>query len=312
MKFTEIGLKILAAKECGLIKSNAEFWKLYREKERLIREILNDYRVINRAESLSERMKENSKDEGIVCFFDEEFPVINHNVRNDSEKPYLLFYKGDLSLLNDLNRNVSVIGHTDPEDNIINREREIVSKLVDKNLVIVSGLAKGCDTISHQRCIEMNGKTIAILPSQISKVIPAKNRELAKSIVDTGGLLISEYFKEANSRSESIKRFVERDRLQAMFSKAIILIASYRKGDGDSGSRHAMQSAKKYKIQRYVMYNSVTDENNIQFGLNRDYIKSIETSRVNVISKKSIDLIDRLVDSNISVKKNLDEQLTLL
>jgi DNA processing protein len=52
-----------------------------------------------------------------------------------------------------------------------------------------------------------------------------------------------------------------------MFSKAIILIASYRKNEGDSGSRHAMEAAKNYKIERYVVFNKEIDYDNKQFGL---------------------------------------------
>ena len=50
------------------------------------------------------------------------------------------------------------------------------------------------------------------------------------------------------------KRFIERDRLQALFSSSIILTASYAMNEGDSGSRHAMNKAKNYSKNRYVMF----------------------------------------------------------
>ncbi len=86
--------------------------------------------------------------------------------------------------------------------------------------------------MTHKICLESGGKTIAIQPSQLIKIHPAQNRSLAEEIVNKGGPLISEYYKDAVSKRESTDRFVERDRLQAMFSKAVILIASYRKGKG--------------------------------------------------------------------------------
>jgi DNA processing protein len=225
-----------------------------------------------------------------------------------------LFYRGDLSLLSNLNKNVAVIGLIDPDEEIIKRETVIVKSLVKNDLVIVSGLAKGCDTIAHKTCLETNGKTIAILPSQLSKVHPAENRDVAEKIVKKGGLLISEYYKDAASKYEAINRFVERDRLQAMFSKAIILIASYRKGEGDSGSRHAMEVARKYGIERYAMYNSRIDENNMRFGLNKDLVSSKGVDQVKVLKPSSIGLIKSLENPNLSPNMNCNsgERLTLL
>ena len=57
-----------------------------------------------------------------------------------------------------------------------------------------------------------------------------------------------------------------------MFASRIILIASYLKGEGDSGSRHAMEKAKAYGRERYVMYRE-EDIDNPQFGLNRQILQ---------------------------------------
>ena len=57
-----------------------------------------------------------------------------------------------------------------------------------------------------------------------------------------------------------------------MFSKNVILIASFRQSQGDSGSRHAMKKAKEYSRNRFVMFNEKTDKNQAIFGLNEDFI----------------------------------------
>lgn len=312
MKYSEIALKVLAAKECGIIKSNAQFWGIFENRVKFEEEISKDNRLAKTLIRLSNEFDSVESEEGIICSYDKEFPVINYKVKNNSDKPYLLFYKGDLSLLSDLNKNVAVIGLVDPEDEIIKRESNVVKRLVENGIIVVSGLALGCDTIAHKTCLENNGKTIAILPSQISKIYPAKNRNLAEEIVNKGGLLLSEYYKDSTSKSEAINRFIERDRLQAMFSKAIILIASYRKDEGDSGSRHAMEAARKYGIERFVMYNSKTDENNKRFGLNRDLIYQT-SDRVSILQSNSINYIKSI--ENSSLTENLDyannKQLTI-
>lgn len=314
MKYSDIALRVLAAKECGIIKTNAQFWGNFSDREKFDKEVLNDDRVIKTSEKISSELDLSDNEEGIICTYDDDFPFINRKVKNNGDKPYLLFYRGDLSLLNDLNKNIAVIGLIDPDEEIIKRETDIVKRLVKNGLVIVSGFAIGCDTIAHKTCLETNGKTIAILPSKLGKVYPAENRGFAEDVVKKGGLLISEYYKDAVSKHEAINRFIERDRLQAMFSKAIILIASYRKGEGDSGSRHAMEAARKYQIDRYAMYNSKTDEDNKRFALNKDLVSIKGVDQVKILIPNSIDLIKSIVNPNLSSNTNPDigEQLTLL
>lgn len=296
MIYSDIALKVLAAKEIGLIKTNAQFITEFFEREKFNEIVSQNEQIIKVADTFAQQFATGDEDEGFVCAFDEKFPVINNNVKN-GDKPYLLFYKGDISLLSDLNKNVAVIGLIDPTLQIEKREIEVVGQLVKSGLTIVSGLAKGCDAIAHKVCVDKGNKTIAILPSQISKITPAINRNLANDIVIKGGLLLTEYYKEPLGRHDVIGRFIDRDRLQAMFSKAVVLIASYRKNEGDSGSRHAMEAALNYGIERYVMFNETTDFNDKQFGLNKDLVK---LKAVKILNKGSIETIKKLINSNFT------------
>ena len=72
--------------------------------------------------------------------------------------------------------------------------------------------------------------------------------------------------------------------MQALYSKAVILIASFRKGEGDSGSRHAFEKAKEYGKKRLVMYRE-SDSNDLTFGLNKDYVMQGEK----VVSRNEIE-----------------------
>ncbi len=314
MKYSDITLKVLAAKECGIIKSNAQFWNDFNEIEKFETAISKDSNFENTIIKLrNELISSDNYEEGIISVYDESFPVINKKVKNKGDKPYLLFYKGNLELLDDLNNNIAVIGLIDPDKNIVKRESDVVEKLIDNDLVIVSGLAAGCDSIAHKLCLEMGGKTIAVLPSQLNKIYPAENKKLAEDIVQKGGLLISEYYKEPKTKFEAVNRFIQRDRLQAMFSKAIILVASYRKGEGDSGSRHAMDAARKYEIDRYVIYNNKTDENNSMFALNKDLLLDKKINSVKVLKSSSINEIKSLKNNDlISDNSYKSEQLKLL
>jgi len=293
-------------KECEKkLKENIN--EFYRFKDS-INVILNDedgtgnYDLINK-ELTKELIKLRYSADGFICYFDNNFPQINPSVNKDSEKPFLLFYKGDVNLLSDLNRNVAIIGVLNPDESIIAREKHVVRLLVEKGMNVVSGLARGCDTVAHMACMEAYGKTIAILPSTFVQILPSENRQLAYEIVENGGLLITEYFLPPKDRFAATKRYIDRDRLQAMFSKAIVLSASYNeKSLGDCGSRHAMNKAEEYSIYRTIIYNYQTDYDKDIFGLNREYY---ESNRANVLTSITL---NKLVKHTMNYNKSYTQQ----
>lgn len=264
--------------------------------------------VLNKLEPFKEAY------DGIVAIGDTDFPKYRGNVK-ESEKPIFLFYKGNLELLDITNLNISVIGLLNPEEEIIEREKKIVAELVNRNATIVSGLAFGCDSIAHIQALE-GGKTIAILPSPIHNVLPAKNKELAYKIVEEGGLLISEYYEDFSNVRELTTRYVERDRLQALFCDTIILIASYAQDSAtrwqklfgqklDSGARLAMGYAKQYGIPRALMYDVGKDSENPMFDLNRQLLSE---GGISILTQKKIEHIIK----EITEKKNsISTQTTL-
>lgn len=278
------------------LANNSRFDQFQNECEKNLKENINafyefkdlinvilqgEYGAINQDLSnnvlIKDLIKLSSNADGFTCYFDKNFPRISPTVKRNSEKPFLLFYKGDISLLNDLNRNVAVIGVLNPDESILAREKRAVHLLVENGMNIVSGLAKGCDTAAHIACLEAYGKTIAILPSTLAQILPSENRQLAQDIVENGGLLVTEYFLQPKDRFSATKRYIDRDRLQAMFAKAIVLSASYRvKSLGDCGSRHAMDKAVDYSIYRAIIYDEKTDYNNAIFGLNKEYYENMQ------------------------------------
>lgn len=258
---SNLAIKLYAMVKSGIIKSNAMFWRGFSKEK--IEEF--DIDIFDIEKDLQE------KNLNVVCVFDDNFPKIDNNIKN-SEKPFLFVYKGNIELLSNTSKNVAVIGVLSPTPDIESREQIIVKELASNNLVVVSGLARGCDTIAHKTCLTCNGKTIVILPTTFDDLYPKENEKLASVIIESGGLVITEYVFKPRNKYEGIKRFIERDRLQVMFSKAVILIASFRQGQGDSGSRHAMQKAKAYGKLRYVMFNQKTDLDKEIFGLNQDLL----------------------------------------
>lgn len=147
---------------------------------------------------------------------DKEFPK---KLYLSTDKCVFLFYKGDINLLS--KKSISIIGTRKPDSEFIEKGIKISSYFAKKGYVIVSGLALGCDSIAHKTCVEVGGKTIAVLPSSCDNIQPSSNKALSQSIVRSGGLLISEY-----STGTTISKFnyPQRDRIQSLLSSVIVII----------------------------------------------------------------------------------------
>ena len=100
------------------------------------------------------------------------------------KKPFLFTYKGNIELLSNLSNNIAVIGVLCPTPDIEIREQKTVKELIDNNLVVISGLARGCDTIAHKTCLTCDGKTIAILTTTFDDLYPKENEKLASVIIE--------------------------------------------------------------------------------------------------------------------------------
>lgn len=231
--------------------------------------------------------------DGVVGLGDPDFPLINAKVKA-ADRPVALFYRGDFDLIKASSRNVAVIGLLNPDERIRQDEAKVVAELVKDGCRIVSGLALGCDTVGHETTLSCGGKTVAFLSSPLSEVNPPSNRGLADAIVANGGLLVSEYYEKAYSRSEFLGRYPERDRLQAMFASCVVLAASYapnRLGN-DCGSRFAMDKALEYGVRRAVIMNKEHSAGNPMYDLNRDAINA----GAFVVDAKTISVKDLIVN----------------
>ena len=257
--------------------------------------------------------------DGFVALGDKDFPQHRGNVK-ESERPIFLYYKGKIDLLSIDNTNITVIGLLNPEGDIEERERKIVAHFVKNGATIVSGLAFGCDSISHQQALDSNGKTVAVLPSPLNSIMPVRNKGLAFQIVEEGGLLVTEYGTDFKSPMELSSRYKERDRLQALFCDTIVLAASYAQNSAerwkmfgqklDSGARLAMGYAKEYDIPRSVMYDQNLDETNPMFDLNRDLIK--EQRDITIITQDNLsESIEKILHKKPTIKNTTPVQKNL-
>jgi DNA processing protein len=139
---------------------------------------------------------------------------------NINDPPVLLYVKGNPGCRIS-NTTCAAIGTRQPSSYGIRCARLLGAFLGSKGFVVVSGLARGCDTAAHQGCVEVSGRTVAVLAHGLDRIYPAENRDLADQIVSTGGCLVSEHQPGVGTSKHG---FVERNRIQSGLSSGLIVI----------------------------------------------------------------------------------------
>lgn len=210
------------------IYTNQDFEEAFKEAEKIIEK--------------SERLNIS-----ILSIYDKDFPNL---LKAIPDKPILLNFKGRYKELNNY-QGVAIIGTREPTKEGIISGEYIGEYFGKKGFNVVSGLAKGCDTAAHEGCLRGKGFTTAIVAHGLHMTYPKENRELAERIVDSGGVLLSEYFISQGALSNY---FVERDRLQAGLSKGTIVIQTGIKGGTMHAVRATIESKKPLAAVEYNVF----------------------------------------------------------
>ncbi len=190
-----------------------------------------------------------------LTLVDAEYPS---SLKKISRPPFVLYYKGDLSLISDDNYDncLAIVGSRNSSKYGEDSVQNIVEKLTN-NVIIVSGLAIGIDKIAHQSALFSNKKTVAVLGSGIGNCYPKENESLLDEIVNKGGLIISEYPFNVEASKDN---FLFRNRLIAAFGKAVLV--------GEAHLRSGTSRTVNYAI------NCGKDVGCIPYPLSNDGIKS--------------------------------------
>ena len=153
----------------------------------------------------------------VVTFIDSEYPAYLR--KECPHPPFVLYYYGDLDLVQDRSKVLTVVGSRNPTDYARNKTRSLCQAIVDRGYVVCSGLAKGIDTAAAEATSGFSGKSIAVMGCGIDRCYPLENESLRDRIAKNG-LLISEYpgMVEPNAY-----HFPARNRLLAAFAQGVFV-----------------------------------------------------------------------------------------
>lgn len=143
---------------------------------------------------------------------------------NCYDSPPMLFYKGSADL--NTAKMIAIVGTRSHDDYGKKICEKLIEELVNEDVIIVSGLAFGIDSIAHKASLKNNIPTIGVLAHGLDRVYPSQNATIAKQMISCGGLLTE--FK-SNTKPDK-QNFPGRNRIVAGMTDATIVIESGIKG----------------------------------------------------------------------------------
>ncbi len=123
---------------------------------------------------------------------------------------------------------VAIVGTRYPSGYGSRMARDLTLGLIESGFTIVSGLARGIDTVSHEAALSGDGRTLAVLGSGLDWIYPSENLELSRRIANKG-CLISEF---PMGMAPHATHFPRRNRLISALSMGTVVVEA----GNDSGA----------------------------------------------------------------------------
>ena len=153
--------------------------------------------------------------------------------------PPILYALGEPAILHD--KAIALVGTRTPSRYGQDMAFSLGKELGQSGVTVVSGFARGIDTAAHSGCLQGGGKTAAVLGCGLDIIYPPENEELFKSVLDAGGLFLSEYplgAKPANYH------FPDRNRILSGVSGGVALLEGRIKSGGMITVGHALEQGR--------------------------------------------------------------------
>jgi len=195
----------------------------------LIRQMLSESYIENRLALYAK--------EGIdyITRLDPAYPQL---LAETGRPPWVLYYRGHLDMLN--KPLIGMVGTRVPTAYGIRAAEKLADQLSQVGWGVVSGMAKGIDSVSHEAALRSSGSTIAVLGTAINVVYPPENRSLHAEIVEKG-LILSEYPIGTKSHPGL---FPQRNRVIAGLSLGVLVVEAAERSGSLITADHALEASR--------------------------------------------------------------------
>ena len=154
-------------------------------------------------------------DGDIITVWDNSFPSL---LKKIYDPPLLLYTKGTFT--EDDEYSIAIVGTRQPTNYGKIQTERIASELANQNITIVSGMARGIDSIAHKTTLKVGKRTIAVTGSGLDVIYPPENKKLFDEISENG-LIISEYELGTKPNAEN---FPKRNRIISGLSLGCVVV----------------------------------------------------------------------------------------
>lgn len=167
----------------------------------------------------------------IITYWDKDYPTL---LKEIFYPPILLYLLGSVKKIDE--NALAIVGTRMPTVYGKNQAEIFTRDLTNKNLVIVSGMARGIDSIVHQTVLRSGGYTIAVIGSGIDIIYPPENKKLFQQISEQG-LIISEY---SLGTKPDAQNFPKRNRIISGLSLGTLIIETRINGGAMQTAAYAI------------------------------------------------------------------------
>jgi DNA processing protein len=168
------------------------------------------------------------------------------------DPPAVLWVRGDASILN--RTGLAVVGTRQPTPYGSGMAEMLSRDLARRQMVILSGMARGIDTCAHRGALDGGGATVAVWGTGIDVVYPKENKKLAEQIVAQGGAIVSEF---PLGTFPAPQNFPIRNRTLSGMSVGVLVV----EGGEYSGTRITARCALEQGRDVYAVPGNVTNKN---------------------------------------------------
>lgn len=162
--------------------------------------------------------------------------------------PYFLFYIGNIDIIN--NKSIGVVGARKCSNYGLTVTKLLTKELITNNITLISGGARGIDSIAHKTALENDGYNICVLGCGIDRTYPSENKMLFSKIAEKG-VVISEFLLGTAPLREN---FPKRNRIISGLSDGVIVIEASEKSGSLITARLAQQQEKKLLLFQALYY----------------------------------------------------------